>query len=615
MAHRTSLLMSGCAVLAACGLVAGQDQLQVRFADDSPIVLLVEDFADGPVLVETVVEAGWFGEPGDGALGPYHIVGNLEAPAALLLPLPTRLGEQPWAMGGAFEPFGHTFEPVSPERLSADRRFEWARLPVEDPSGENPPGPYGVDEFVPIGSFFAEIDVAPPVTYELIADVTARSIREWVFQNGYWLPTIDTRTEPILERRVLLVGADTCHAALPISAGIHELNNVRATTGTIGQTAACAPSPPGIDHDLWYVYTAQESRTVVFSTCDSSIDTEIALYRTTDCDAVGAASLIACSDDEGACADNGGMVAAALDAGESILVQIGSAPGAAPGEFMLEITGRPDNDRCDMAIPIDLDQVHFDTTFASSGDAGAPMGCSENDPDGIARDVWFEFSAPEDAEYVFTTCFSRGTPRLALYATADCAQANAETLIACAEDPCHEDVGAPQVTWPMFAGERVLLQIGTAPDMPGHSSLRLTIGQAPENNHCENALEVGLGQHSAAGRRFATDSAHRDVAASCFDDGMGIPNDVWFRFVVPETEQYFIRTGRAAMYGVEDCTDVSLKSLIRCEGGIVDLYEGQTMLVQSGSGTLLLSLVGEYRLRFMNERVRVTRRTSKTVPR
>jgi hypothetical protein len=122
-------------------------------------------------------------------------------------------------------------------------------------------------------------------------------------------------------------GNDVCANAAVISGpGPFAFNNALASTGTEGQANALCGSPPGIDRDLWFTWTATATTSMEVRLCGgASFDTKVAVYAGAGCPA---AQAIACNDDSCGLQSQAFFNAVA---GNVYTIQLGSYPGAVGG--------------------------------------------------------------------------------------------------------------------------------------------------------------------------------------------------------------------------------------------------------------------------------------------
>ncbi|MGE0480104.1 MAG: proprotein convertase P-domain-containing protein [Phycisphaerae bacterium] len=122
-------------------------------------------------------------------------------------------------------------------------------------------------------------------------------------------------------------GGDQCDQATQVAEGVYSFNNILATGGgpnpcnNIGAT------------DVWYCYSADCTRPVTFSLCNSNFDTVLAIYAN-NCSCPAALPALVCNDDF---CDVQSRATINAVRGQRYLVQIGGSFGLR-GAGQLEIT-------------------------------------------------------------------------------------------------------------------------------------------------------------------------------------------------------------------------------------------------------------------------------------
>jgi hypothetical protein len=88
------------------------------------------------------------------------------------------------------------------------------------------------------------------------------------------------------------VAGDECATAIDVTDGLNKGTTVGATTSP--DIEACTNGAWQQHRDLWFRYQATCNGVLTVSTCGTSFDTQLALYRSSDCGLLGFAS---CNDD------------------------------------------------------------------------------------------------------------------------------------------------------------------------------------------------------------------------------------------------------------------------------------------------------------------------------
>jgi len=125
------------------------------------------------------------------------------------------------------------------------------------------------------------------------------------------------------------VGNDTCATAssLGSSFGTYAFNSCSATTDT-SLRSTCGNASGVMYHDVWFRWTAAQTRLVTMNTCGSVFDTVLAVYMGTQQNCPADAGVqVACSDDSYDVCDVGGSYQSSLNflasAGQSYLIRVG----------------------------------------------------------------------------------------------------------------------------------------------------------------------------------------------------------------------------------------------------------------------------------------------------
>lgn len=131
------------------------------------------------------------------------------------------------------------------------------------------------------------------------------------------------------------------------------------------------------------------------------------------------------------------------------------------------LTTPPVNDECAGAAPISVGATPFSTvcTF-TDGDPPPPDLCTDFGSTQVYNDVYYQFVAPADSNYMLTTCADLGgsadyDTSLVVYEGCDCADLQ---LIACNDDivgtPCGDDNYQSALQFPALAGQCYTVRAG-----------------------------------------------------------------------------------------------------------------------------------------------------------
>ncbi|MBT8272449.1 MAG: gliding motility-associated C-terminal domain-containing protein, partial [Bacteroidia bacterium] len=175
----------------------------------------------------------------------------------------------------------------------------------------------------------------------------------------------------------------------------------------------------------------------------------------------------------------------------------------------------PDNDNCDGAF---VANVNDDDTCAllnpgsiiAASDSGVPSGTCTGDPD---DDVWFEFIALNDVQFVSILNITGGTTNLdhAVY------EGSCGSLV---ELYCSDNVAS--ITPQLVVGNTYYVRVFSAGSIPETSNFDLCIREAPSNTICENAANFCVQGGALVGNNVIGLPNSQDVA--CLGT---IPNPSW----------------------------------------------------------------------------------------
>ena len=251
---------------------------------------------------------------------------------------------------------------------------------------------------------------------------------------------------------------DECENAIAVGFGSHDFSSIDATSGGPAFPQNCPSDDSSSDslyNDIWYLYTADFTGLVQFSTCSmADFDTNLGVYGPnapcppTDDD------LIDCSEDAAGCTGFSSSVSFAVVSGETYLLRIGGWGGSSPGE---EGTGTftlsefvpplgPPNDDCDTAIDLVLDAndstyVEFESLYASDGPPEhlEPLLCFAADESNVYNDVWYRWTATFTGGLEWSNCGTTNfDSRMAVYDSNVCPP-DANSLVGCSDDGVDEN--------------------------------------------------------------------------------------------------------------------------------------------------------------------------------
>ncbi len=159
-----------------------------------------------------------------------------------------------------------------------------------------------------------------------------------------------------------------------------------------------------INNDIWYVFESTKNQTIEVSLCNTvSFDSRLAVYNYGNCPPL-VSELLACNDDGEDCANFSSRLVLAVLENEKYLIRVGSFGLSGEGEGEIVINElkdflRPENDLCENAIPLaiqEVENIEFikSTTKNASINLSKPIipFCDEFGA-GNVGDVWFSFEA------------------------------------------------------------------------------------------------------------------------------------------------------------------------------------------------------------------------------
>jgi hypothetical protein len=279
-----------------------------------------------------------------------------------------------------------------------------------------------------------------------------------VFLTGGTTNTYDMAT-------LVSVGNDACAGATTVTAGnTYAGTTVGATNDGTSPcpTATAARTRP----DVWYTFTAPSAGTLTLDTCVSSpTDTVMSIHS--GCPG-NASNLIACNDDAlttGPCSANANnytsYLSQSLTSGQTVKIRV-SMYGATAGTFTLRVGFTPVslvNDTCGGALPVNAGATGFNTTNAVT--EGTTEGvCNFFSYNGVAKDLWYKYTATCTGDMTVDTCGSSYDTKLAVYSV--CPAGN-DTAMGCDDDAspaCSGGTLQSRVTVSVTSGHIYYLRVG-----------------------------------------------------------------------------------------------------------------------------------------------------------
>ncbi len=260
------------------------------------------------------------------------------------------------------------------------------------------------------------------------------------------------------------VNDDACNAILVmVNGGTVTGDNLTATVQTNEvippDGSSCTANdgwcenPSQVDNSVWYKFVVPSSANIQASTCNGagSFDTQLAIWKATDCNNFATYTFIGGNDDGANCVTTytSLLQLGGLTPGDTLLLQLDGYLGDA-GTFELEITSiaAPVNDQpCNATVVTvggsagifsnvnALTDPGEDSITPPVSDCISNAGWCEAVPT-INNSVWFTFTAPATGAVTISTCNSANPfdTQLALYEAVTCSDFSTYTLIAANDD-------------------------------------------------------------------------------------------------------------------------------------------------------------------------------------
>jgi len=254
---------------------------------------------------------------------------------------------------------------------------------------------------------------------------------------------------------------DTCASAEPIGCGQSVSGD---TTGATNSGLPICAGLPNTGGDLWYRLVGTGG-TVSVDLCDpGTVVNQIISVFTDTC---GALTCVdgSFSDQLGICGpSNNSSLSFPTVAGQEYFVVIHPNGPGNTGPFVLNVTCQttPPNDLCANRLAVGLGTHPADNINALTD--GPATACFSGVDD---ADIWYEFTADCDREYLFAAVATGGPPDRVIELWSDCPQAGGAPLLC--------NVGSPATVgnFPMVAGETVVIRLGTLPGATGAGVLEI----------------------------------------------------------------------------------------------------------------------------------------------
>jgi Tol biopolymer transport system component len=263
--------------------------------------------------------------------------------------------------------------------------------------------------------------------------------------------------------RPAIPGNDTCGNAAQVTLDAPLAGSTAGALPTEGlSTLLCGTT--NLSPDVYARFTAPCAGSYVFSTANSTYDTNLAIF-----DSCGG-TVLGCNDDFGPNLQS--QVTLNLAADQQVLIRVGGFQNRA-GDYVLSVTsgsGAPVNDECSTSIALGLGSTLFATCGATPSASPAITLCNFN---GAPRDVWYQFTAPSSANYVIETINNNFDTVLAVYSSLICPPPQASQIA------CNDDFNPPnrrsRVQVPILAGNSVRIRLGGYGGATGSGTIRIFI--------------------------------------------------------------------------------------------------------------------------------------------
>jgi hypothetical protein len=187
------------------------------------------------------------------------------------------------------------------------------------------------------------------------------------------------------------------------------------------------------------------------------------------------------------------------------------------------IVPRPGNDLCAQASPVGDGTQVFENINAGKDGADESLGdCATAD---FAADVWFCYTAEEDARVNVRLCGSSFDSIVAVYDGCACPAASP---MACNDDGCAADPIRSDVTFSARAGRSYLVRVGGYRGAQGRGVLTLT--RRPVHDSCTNPLPIGDGLTAFDNLDAAMDGQN-EISGGCRSGRFD--SDIWYCYEAP----------------------------------------------------------------------------------
>ena len=291
---------------------------------------------------------------------------------------------------------------------------------------------------------------------------------------------------------------DECNNAIEVYLGTSYYGTTQGATGDA--MSSCCDSD---SRDVWHIFTPIQSGQLSFSLLDSCFDTTLAIFN--GCDG----SELASNDNTNYYGQS--MISMEVQAGEIYYIRIAGANDAT-GNYVLTIDNQlpllsaPENDECNNAIEVYEDTPYNGSTIGATGMNESSCGFDD------LYDVWHIFTPEQSGMTKISLMGSDFDTTLAIYSECDGIE------LACNDQAL--GTNQSELVMNVEAGVSYYIRIAGYYGDWGNYLLTITSYSPPENDNCEDAIEVQDG----IPYKGSTFGATGDSYSSCsiYDD-----LDVW----------------------------------------------------------------------------------------
>ncbi|MHC5025864.1 MAG: hypothetical protein ACYTGR_03785 [Planctomycetota bacterium] len=325
------------------------------------------------------------------------------------------------------------------------------------------------------------------------------------------------------------------------------------TDGPFDENENCSSAAIGLWKDVWFSYTPDQDGILTIGNCnEGTYDSKLFVYAVPDggdpCDGdTLLANLAACNDD---CPDDNGIftseVVFTATGGQEYLIRMGgySPNGEAEAEFgtgTLTISNVTDNDVCELAQDVELDEVVNDTTCGANVDESNTI-CGGAAFDRPGR--WYRVLG-DGTTLTASLCntdngFTFDT-RLAVYC-------DACTILECVGSQSVCNAIYESTEWCSVKGQSYLVYVAGDTTFAECGEYELVVtsngstcsdgfgcASAPANDDCADATELpSLGLYDFSSL-YSTDDGPALPEACDEGFGLGFGSDIWYSYTPDQT--------------------------------------------------------------------------------